>query len=304
MLIACSIIQINHDNGGWTMMRGLVDEYIAERVARGELHGNSPIVIRSTLNSFATHTGGRPMEDLCERDIETWLATQDFRPATRNGMVNKLKPFIRWLVARDHIPKDFTALLKAPKVPPGMARYLEAEQVRDLVRACRTPRDRLIVLLMVHLGLRRIEVSRIDMEDIDFNVRLISVRGKNGQGEVTRSLPITDEVLTAMEKYLADAPTDAGPLVRQVLFDRRMNPKQITDLISALMLEVGIKKMPRDGMSGHALRHSCAQSLIDSGVDIRLVQAALGHHSVTTTEGYLRRQPPGLRDAMAGRVYT
>ena len=53
-----------------------------------------------------------------------------------------------------------------------------------------------------------------------------------------------------------------------------------------------------------SLRHSCAQRMLDAGADIRQVQHALGHSSVTITEQYLRRQPPGLRDAMEGRTYT
>lgn len=53
----------------------------------------------------------------------------------------------------------------------------------------------------------------------------------------------------------------------------------------------------------HALRHTCAQHLLDGGAEVRQVQAVLGHHSVTTTEGYLRREPAGLRAAMEGRTY-
>ncbi len=304
MTVVCYMIRDSQGAGVSGELKTLVEVYIAERVARGELNGSSPVTIRSVLHGFAAHVAGRPFSELSERDIETWLATQDYKPATRNGMVNKVKPFIRWMVARDHIAKDFTVLLKAPKVPQGMPRYLEGEQVRELVRACRTSRDRLIVLLMVHLGLRRIEVTRIDMEDIDFKNKLLSVRGKNGRGMITRSLPITDEVFAAMHVYLRTHPATSGALIRPLYSERRLQERQVTEIIDGLMRDVGVKKSAYDGMSAHALRHSCAQSLIDSGVDIRLVQSALGHNSVTTTEQYLRRQPPGLRDAMQGRTYA
>lgn len=284
-------------------MKELIEQYVTERVARGEFNGDTPNIARWVLMGFARHVAHLDLSELSEFDVESWIADPDLKPATRHSMVNKVKPFVRWLAARDHIAKDFTALMKAPKIPPGMPRFLEGDQVRVLVRACRTSRDRLIVLLMVHLGLRRIEVSRIDLEDIDFRDRLISVRGKNGQGQVTRSLPITDEVLTAMKQYLADSPTFSGPLIRLVSCDRRMRPRAIGDLVADLMVATGIKHMAHDGMSGHALRHTCAQELIDAGTDIRLVQSALGHRSVVTTEGYLRRQPPGLRAAMNGRTY-
>lgn len=285
-------------------LKVLVDKYVAERVARGEFNGDTPNIARWVLNGFARHVAHLELSELTEFDVESWIADPDLKPATRHSMVNKVKPFVRWLAARDHIAKDFTALMRAPKIPQGMPRYLEGDQVRVLVRACRTSRDRLIVLLMVHLGLRRIEVSRIDLEDIDFKDRLISVRGKNGQGQVTRSLPITDEAMGAIKQYLADSPTFSGPLIRLTQFsDRRMRPRAIGDLVAELMVATGIKHMAHDGMSGHALRHTCAQELIDAGTDIRLVQSALGHRSVVTTEQYLRRQPPGLREAMGGRIY-
>jgi site-specific recombinase XerD len=289
---------------GMARMTDLIDQYIDERVARGELNGDSPTVIRGVLKAFARHVAHLEPIELTEADVDSWIADADLKPATRNGMVNKLKPFVRWLAARDHIGKDFLVTYKAPKVPQGMPRHLEGDQVRALVRACRTSRDRLIVLLMVHLGLRRIEVSRIDMEDIDFNGRLLGVRGKNGRGAITRMLPFDAEVQTALDAYLAECPASSGPLVRLANHDRRLRERAISDVVAELMRATGIKKINGDGMSAHALRHTCAQELIDSGVEIRLVQTALGHRSLTTTEGYLRRQPPGLREAMGGRSYA
>jgi site-specific recombinase XerD len=284
-------------------MKKLIETYIAERVARGEFNGSTPASVRSVLISFARHTAHLALGELCERDVQDWIADPVLRPRTKHSMVTKLKPFVRWLCARDHVAKDFTALLHAPKAPEGLPRYLEGDQVSRLVQACPTSRDRLIVLLMVHLGLRRIEVSRIDMEDIDFRERLISVRGKNGQGQITRSLPLTDEVYAALVAYLAERPAFAGALVRLHHAERRMHEKKISEIVAKLMTETGVKKAAYDGMSGHSLRHTCAQEVLDGGADIRQVQAMLGHRSVQTTEIYLRRKVPGLREAMGGRTY-
>lgn len=282
----------------------LVDQYIAERVARGEFNGDTPNVARSILMHFARHVAEVDLGDLTRRHVELWIADPNLKASTRHSMIGKVKPFVRWLVEGDHVPKDFVATMQAPKVPPGMPRHLEGDQVRRLVRQARTSRDRLIVLIMVHLGLRRIEVSRIDMEDISFSERLLSVRGKNGQGQITRSLPITDEVWAALHAYLGEYPTATGPLIRITGTTKRMTPRGVGVMVARLMVECGIKKLPHDGISGHALRHTCAQELIDSQVNIRLVQKVLGHKSVATTEQYLRRNPPGLRDALSGRTYT
>lgn len=281
----------------------LIDKYIDERSARGELNGRSPSVIRCVLGGFALHVAALTPNEITEADVDSWIADPTLRPATRHSMVTKLRPFVRWLAARGHIERDFTALVRAPKVPKGMARFLEAEQVVALVRATTNTRDRLIVLLMVHLGLRRIEVTRIDIEDIDMRDWLLAVRGKNHQGQQSRSLPITTEVRLAILAYLGELPTYAGPLIRTQR-GTRLGELAVSNMITDLMRSVGIKSLPWDGYSGHALRHTCAQELIDAGVDIRLVQTALGHESVVTTEGYLRRKPKGLRDALEGRTYA
>lgn len=70
------------------------------------------------------------------------------------------------------------------------------------------------------------------------------------------------------------------------------------------MRDAGIKAGPRDGISGHALRRTCATDLLDGGAHIRQVQEVLGHASIQQTEKYLRRADAmELRPVMDGRTY-
>jgi integrase/recombinase XerD len=78
----------------------------------------------------------------------------------------------------------------------------------------------------------------------------------------------------------------------------------VSVLVRKWIAAAGVKSLPGDGISAHALRHTCAQDMIDRGADIREVQHALGHRSVMSTEIYLRRAPVGLRQAMEGRRYS
>lgn len=283
-------------------MHELVEEYVAFRVARGDFNGRTPDVARSILHGFASFVD-RPIGAVTEHDIERWLAQDCYRASSRKSMIGKVRPFLRWAHARGYTARDCAPLVATPKLPKGMPRFLEPEDVTRVFACVRSTRDRVIVLLMVHLGLRRIEVSRIEAADIDWKERLIDVRGKNGQGQVTRTLPIVDEVWGPLN----DLRRARGPFTGALFVNYRGEPLSVGavgNLVVELMTAAGIKQSARDGLSAHALRHTCAQHLIDGGSDIRVVQAVLGHSSVQTTELYLRRKPRGLREALEGRSYT
>lgn len=70
-------------------------------------------------------------------------------------------------------------------------------------------------------------------------------------------------------------------------------------MVSRWMMDAGLKHAPRDGVSGHALRHSCATKMLRDGRNIRVVQRAMGHKSIQTTARYLRADDDEVREAMA-----
>ncbi|MFP4512092.1 MAG: tyrosine-type recombinase/integrase [Acidimicrobiales bacterium] len=75
-------------------------------------------------------------------------------------------------------------------------------------------------------------------------------------------------------------------------------------MVTGLMWDAGVKLSAWDGTASHSLRHSCAQHVLDAGGTVYDVQHTLGHSDSRTTETYLRREPPGLRDAIDGRSYA
>lgn len=283
-----------------------VERYLDERRARGELTGDSPAVIRVALLNFGEWLDDQrlPIEHVTVRHVEEWLSSlREMRPNTRRGYLTKLKPFLRWCVATDLLRRDPTITLKVPKVPRPQPRCLDAKQVKKLLAATADPRDRVIVLFEVQMGLRAIEVARLRCEDIDWFERLAGIRGKYGQGTITRTVSIPGEAYEALDRYLKDSPR-VGPVIRAHGTNKPLTAQHVSKIVARLMNKAGLKTGPADGISGHALRHTFAQDLVDAGIDVRIVQTALGHLSLTTTETYVRRKPPGLRQAMEGRRYA
>src|SRR5690606_26577886 len=95
----------------------------------------------------------------------------------------------------------------------GEARDLTTGEVFRLLGACPDDRAKLIVLLMVHTGLRCGDVSRIRIEDIDVHRRRLHVRAKGGRGEYTHWVPIPTEAWNALHRWLTEQKRHSGPLI-------------------------------------------------------------------------------------------
>ena len=279
--------------------------YVAERVAKGELAPRSAEGLRCKLYDFAASTEAKPA-NLNRRHIETWMARPGLSAQYRRARLSAVRGFCQWLLVNGHIRRDPTLGLKGPKLPPLMPRALTADQADAVVvAACGDLRTRAMVLLMLQEGLRRKEVAELQLGDLDFRKETVAVRGKGGAGAVTSTLPMTAQTAAALRAYIsAEVTQQSGPLFRsRVNPDRGLRPAHVGQLVKDAMVEAGVKERAGDGKSGHALRHTCAMDLIDSGADIREVQRVLRHASIRNTEVYLRGEVQGIREVMAGRTY-
>ena len=202
--------------------------------------------------------------------------------------------------------KDPCVMVPMPKVPPQLPKRLTHEEAVRLVETARADRRTLlIVLLMLQEGLRRIEVSGLNVEDIDFADRSMTIRGKGGQGRETDALPITKETWRALTSYLAEEGHTHGPLIRnRVRLHGRCAPATISELVHNAMVEAGIKRPGDLTRTPHSCRHTAAHDLLERTDNVRAVQQALRHRSVRSTELYLRGQTAELRGVMEGRRYA
>lgn len=146
-------------------------------------------------------------------------------------------------------------------------------------------RDRAILEVLYATGVRRTELVRLELQDIDMHARTLYVnRGKGGK---SRLVPIAEKALKWLQKYLDDG--------RQLLlvnqqeqtlfisgYGTAFNPSALGNLIKTMMKQAEIF---RDG-SCHLLRHTCATHMLEGGADIRLIQQFLGHTKLDTTSIY------------------
>lgn len=283
---------------------GLASEYIRSKKKLGEFTPNSARGVRYTLGSFSDAVGpDKPIRSVKRFHVERWLENLKVAPATRRARFSQLRTFLQWCFDHDHAPTNPARGIKAPKVPLSMPRGLSAEQISAVLREAPDSRLRLVCILMCQEGLRAAEVAGLMRENIDLQNRTLVVMGK---GSKERIMPITAETFELLCDYWADAPSTSGPLIRsQRSQGRGISSAHISEMVSTLMRDAGVKISPRDGRSGHALRHSCADHMFERGADVREVSEYLGHASLQSTQIYLRRlRAVGpLRDAGSGRTY-
>jgi integrase len=280
-----------------------IEEYLAERLLRGDLAASSAPVIRSVLRRWLRAAPAAP-KDWARPHVEQWLAGPNLRPATRKSMLTKLRPFCQWLIGRGTLRSDPTLGVRLPPVPRGAPRDLSERDVHRLIAVLPDRRAVLVVILMLQLGLRAGDLARARVEDVDVRHRSLHVRAKGGRGEPTHWAPIPTEAWALLIAWLRETGHTAGPIVRSYQRPHgALTPHTVSKMVGGWMRAAGLKQLPYDGVSGHALRHTFAQDVLDECGDLRKVQFGLGHATVRSTEIYTRREPPGLREAVEGRRY-
>jgi site-specific recombinase XerC len=270
------------------LLADAVAAYVTERAELGE-------VTAATARQFAWRLAGLTrtcpqleVGDLGRDHVHAWLRTlAASRPATRRGQLSTLKGFCRWAVDRELVAVDPTARIARVRDSPAVPRTLSAGRVKRLQMVLPDDRARLIVALMHQLGLRCVEIARLQVSDWDGPAGELRVCGKGGH---VRVADVVDDLADTLDAWCAARP--AGPVVG-------ISAGRVSLLVSTWMAAAGIKTGRYDGVSAHALRHTAASDLLDGCGNVRIVQQFLGHASLATTDRYLRRHTKAeMRAAM------
>ena len=209
---------------------------------------------------------------------------------TQAGYLTAVKGLFRWLARTNRILLNPAAELVPPRVERRLPRAILAHTEVDAVLALpdlNDPvglRDRAIMEVLYSTGIRRSELCRLGVGDIDSARGTVHiVQGKGGRDRV---IPIGDRALAWVERYLVDArprlvsEPDLGIVFLTVAGDD-LTPDHLTERVGRY-----IRQATGKHGSCHAFRHSMATLMLDGGADIRHIQEMLGHAGLATTEIY------------------
>lgn len=278
--------------------------YVRGRVRRDEIEKSTAAGYWSGLSVLDQAHGQRPAERLGTATIERWMELRaGLASSTRRTQWSYVSKFCDHLVDQEVIKHNPCDKIDAPKRPRTVPRALDADAIEALLAVAPDARARAIIWLERGVGLRRIEVHRANIEDWSRRDQLLRVTA--GKGNHQRHVPITPPVAQALTDYLDLYPATVGPLIRSYTTGGRLGVSSLSHLMADWMYAAGVKHAPRDGVSGHALRHTIATEVADEVGDLRYVMALLGHAHVASSQVYVGVTPPAaLRKAMehAGRT--
>jgi integrase len=220
-------------------------------------------------------------------ELEDWLANEDWGRATRATYYGHLVGFYRWASHPQRsigLQFDPTVGLVAPPTPAGRPRPVTTHQLA-VARSLLPQPYRLYIELAAFAGLRAVEISRLDREDVSKG-ELIVRRGKGDKPRV---------VLVSPDLWLAVQELPYGPVARTVR-GTRASPRRVDAQTNENLDRVGLADVTL-----HRFRHWYATYLLDEGAEVTAVQEAMGHGSLNTTARYLAltsKQRANLRRAV------
>ena len=211
--------------------------------------------------------------------------------STQHARISVLKDWFRWMTKQNvlmHNPASELELPRMEKRLPGAALTLAQVEALMSVPNLADPlgiRDRAMLELFYSCGLRRTELSRLDLPDFQADRRTIHVR--LGKGKKDRMVPVGGRAVQWVEKYLSEVrPRLCLDTRTQAVFltgyGGAFNPDVISRMVSAMMEKAGLTGKG----SCHMLRHTCATHMLEGGADIRYIQQLLGHEKLETTAIY------------------
>lgn len=205
---------------------------------------------------------------------------------------------IKFLYTKTLGRPDDVSFLSWPTEHGKLPTVLSMEEVRLLLAAIELPTYRMVATTLYATGLRVTEACSLEIDDIRAERGVIHVR--RGKGRKERLVPLSTRLLTLLRSYykwqrpqrpyLFAASIARGPVRRGT--------------VSAALHRAAMKAALRKKVTPHVLRHTCATHLLEAGVDMRVIQAMLGHESISSTSRYTRvstellKQTSHLLDAL------
>jgi integrase/recombinase XerC len=287
-------------------MQQLVEQFLEHLRYERNVSAHTLRNYRIDLEQFLEHLSGSEssqkkrtapsVEQIDHLTIREWLASLHSGQMQKSSIARKLaalRTFFQFLVREGVLELNPAKLVSTPRQEKKLPNHLSVEEAVRFIESPDTEtdlgkRDRAMLELMYATGVRVAELTTMNLADIDFRSQLIRVTGKRRK---QRIVPFGDPAGEALRNYLKirerllfNAPVSKRD--EEALFLNYQGTRITTRSVGRMVDKYIRRCAGMHNISPHALRHSFATHLLDSGADLRDIQELLGHARLSTTQVY------------------
>lgn len=257
------------------------DEWVLEYFERVKSRLAKKTIINkiSCCKSMSKYFGYKYLSELTENDFYNYI--QEIN--VKSGTAKTYRIIINSILSEAEECGFNTAKLniKLSKKAPARIRYLTYEESKIILNNCKNFWLRLLIIMALSTGMRKMEMLNLTWQNIDFKAKLIHIEeSKNGE---RRSIPISLILLREFNN----------------IKEKNINKNIFENLHSPMFhFKNLIKKCEIKNFHFHDLRHTFASWLAMKGVSLYTIKELLGHKSILMTQRYAHLSPDSRQNAV------
>lgn len=281
-----------------------ISGYVSDMIAQGIYSPKTIAHMSEHLKLVKRYLEGISIYEISAddvRDISITMANEGLAVSTQKSYMHALKSLLKFIKNPAYdTPIMFQADTR-PKVD-----WLSVDDARKVLDYPLSPKSHLIVVLALCMGLRRVEIVRLKVSDIDIENQYITVTGKGMRGGKLRLVPFHPRFLPALESYLKDR--------AKMLASSKTRPDELIiwksnsdgdcyeynavkgsgmdKLVRLCSTTIGVR------FSAHTLRRTFGRMMWLSGVPVVTIAKMLGHSSTEQTLQYIGANLDDMASAM------
>lgn len=220
-----------------------------------------------------------------------YLSEQDYSRSSISRKISSIRAFYQFMLKNELVEANPFAYLNIRNRAVKLPNFFYKEEIEALFKACdglepTDIRNRALLEVLYGTGIRLSECQQIQLDDIDFDMAVLFVRGK---GNKDRYVPFGYYASQALSEYINQARSELmakGKESHSYLFVNHRGAHITKEGISYILNQLIKKSSLTTDIHPHMLRHTFATHLLNNGADMRTVQELLGHQSLSSTQIY------------------
>lgn len=250
-----------------------------------------------TFTRYLTEKRVESVEALTVHDCRQFmlaLRKKEYSAQYQHNIYRSIRTFFNFCVSEGIITESPLTKMRAPKLPTHEITAFSADEIKSILKACETERDRAICLVLLDSGLRLSELLKLNVGDVNLATGAIKV--KEGKGQKDRTVYIGAKSRRQVHRYLTERDPAPGPNSALFIGMRRPVHRLTVSGITQMMGKLAdITKI--DHCSCHTFRRTFAINCLRNGMNVYALAKLMGHADIQMLNRYLKIQQHDLADA-------